>query len=97
MKALISPEEQFNLSWISSWTKNDQEEWEPIYSEIFDCQRIAEVKPDDQVFEVAAPLYWTDCPEECLADEWYFKDNQCFIKPLDKPEPKDPLPQDVVS
>jgi hypothetical protein len=83
MKALISPNESFNLSWISSWD-NDT----PVYSEILDCQRVAEVEPDNKVFDVAPPLHWVSCPDNCIADEWYFKDGQCFIKPQDEPKPE---------
>ena len=83
MKALISPNESFNLSWISSWD-NDI----PVYSEILDCQRVAEVEPDNKIFDVAPPLHWIDCPDDCKADEWYFKDGQCFIKPQDAPKPE---------
>jgi hypothetical protein len=83
MKALISPNESFNLTWISAWDGDT-----PVYSEILDCQRVAEVEPDDKTFEVAPPLHWVDCPNDCKGDEWYFKDGQCFIKPQDilKPE-----------
>jgi len=80
MKALISPNESFTLSWVSAW-----EDDIPVYSEILDCQRVAEVEPE--AFEVASPLFWVDCPVDCKADQWYFKDGQCFIKPQDKPGP----------
>jgi hypothetical protein len=86
MKALISPNESFNLSWISSWNKEGSI-WIPIYSEILDCQRVAEVKPDDKVFDVASPLHWVSCPDDCKADEWYFKDGQVYIKPTDVEKP----------
>jgi hypothetical protein len=81
MKALISPNESFNLIWISEWD-NDT----PVYSEILDCQRVAEVEPES--FEVAPPLHWVDCPEDCKADKWYFKDGVCYIKPTDVPKPE---------
>jgi hypothetical protein len=83
MKALISPKESFTLTWISSWDSDT-----PVYSEILDCQRVAEVEPDDKTFEVAPPLHWVDCPNDCKADQWYFKDGQCFIKPQDAPKPE---------
>jgi hypothetical protein len=83
MKALISPNELFNLTWISDW-----EDDTPIYSEILDCQRIAEVEPDDKVFEVAPPLHWVDCSDDCQADAWYFKDGAVYIKPTDVPKPE---------
>ena len=81
MKALISPNESFNLTWISAW-----EDDAPVYSEILDFQRVAEVEPE--AFEVAPPLFWIDCPEDCKADEWYFKDGACYIKPTDEPKPE---------
>jgi hypothetical protein len=81
MKALISPNESFNLTWISAWDGDT-----PIRSEILDCQRVAEVEPE--AFEVAPPLHWVDCADDCKADEWYFKDGQCFIKPQDTPKPE---------
>jgi hypothetical protein len=84
MKALISPNESFNLTWISAWDGDT-----PVYSEILDCQRVAEVEPDNKVFEVAPPLHWVDCPEDCVQDLWYFKDGQCFIKPQDTPKPEE--------
>lgn len=85
MKALISPNESFNLTWVSGWIKDDQDQWQPVYSEILNCQRVAEVEPTS--FEVAPPLFWVDCPEDCKADQWYFKDGQCFIKPEDVLKP----------
>jgi hypothetical protein len=81
MKALISPNESFTLTWISSWDGDS-----PVYSEIFDCQRVAEVEP--QEFEVAPPLFWMDCPEDCKADIWYYKDGSVYIKPEDQPKPE---------
>ena len=41
-------------------------------------QRIAQVEPEDQTFEVAEPLFWTDCPDECLANEWFYFNFQCM-------------------
>lgn len=87
MKALISPNEVFNYSYISSWNEvNDL--WEPVRSEILNCQRVAQVEPDNQTFPVAEPLYWFDCPDNCQADVWYFKDGQIFIKPTNAIKPE---------
>ena len=87
MKALISPNESFTWTWVSSWVHEDNK-WVPVHSEILNCQRVAEVEPDNKVFEVAEPLFWADCPNDCVADQWYFKDGQCFIKPEDAPKPE---------
>ncbi|CAB4129479.1 hypothetical protein UFOVP118_70 [uncultured Caudovirales phage] len=41
--------------------------------------RIAQVEPDDKVFPVAEPLYWTPCPDDCDTS-WTHVDGQ-FIPP----------------
>jgi hypothetical protein len=88
MKALISPNELFTYTWVTSWKQEDGK-WVPNTTDsITDCQRVAQVEPDDKVFEVAQPLYWFDCSESCVADFWYFKDNQVQIKPEDVPQPE---------
>jgi hypothetical protein len=92
MKALISPNEVFNYSYISSWNQVGSV-WQPVYSEILNCQRVAQVEPDNQAFPVAEPLHWVDCPDNCVADEWYFKDEQCYVKPQNVPQPNAPQPQ----
>jgi len=95
MKALISPNESFDYRWISSWDQDLQtQSWNPVYSEIFGCQRVAQVEPDNQAFPVALPLHWVDCPDDCQADTWYFKDGQVYIKPENAPNPN---PQPVTT
>ena len=86
MKALISPNETFDYSWISSWTSVD-DTWQPVYSEILGCTRVAQVEPDNKVFDVALPLYWMSCPDNCVADFWYFKSGQVIVKPIDVDKP----------
>lgn len=86
MKALISPNEKFNYQWVSSWLQ-EEEKWVPVYSEILNCQRIAEVELDNKIFDVSEPLHWLDCPDNCVADLWYYKDGQVLIKPQDVSPP----------
>jgi hypothetical protein len=43
--------------------------------------RIAQV--DALGFEVAAPLFWTGCPDDCVADQWYYIEQQ--VLPLPQP------------
>lgn len=43
-------------------------------------QRIAQVSEDD--FPVAPPLFWTDCPMDCIPDMWYYSSGQCLPKPV---------------
>lgn len=52
-------------------------------------QRIVQVQ--DIEFPVADPLFWTDCPVDCLADYWYYTDGQCLQKPA-PPAPPEPAP-----
>jgi hypothetical protein len=53
--------------------------------------RVAEVS--ETGFDVAEPLFWVDCPEDCVADLWYFNttSNACLPKP--EPEPEEPQEQ----
>lgn len=96
MKALISPNESFTWTWISSWewisaTNEVPGGYTPVMSNIYDCQRIAQVEPDNKVFGVALPLHWVDCPNDCIQDEWYFKDDVCKPKPQNAPIPPAPV------
>lgn len=36
-------------------------------------------------FEVAQPLFWTACQDDCVADQWYYIQEQCL--PLPTPAP----------
>jgi hypothetical protein len=98
MKALISTTEVFTWQWLSAWEKVSTTEteaesmyWVPVYSQITNCQRVAQVEPDDKTFPVYDTLIWVDCPESCVADEWYFKDGVCSPKPQDVPMPPTPV------
>ena len=42
-------------------------------------QRVAQV--DEEGFEIAQPLFWVDCPDDCVQDKWYYLDGQVFKKP----------------
>ncbi len=44
-------------------------------------ERIAQVAPIGQDFPVAPPLFWVDCPDDCVADEWYYVGSQCEVIP----------------
>jgi hypothetical protein len=81
MKALISPNEVFEHTWVTSW-KQENQKWIPDTTEtIVDCQRVAQVEPDEKIFPVAQVMFWIDCPDNCSADVWYYKDGQVQPKP----------------
>lgn len=41
-------------------------------------------------FEVASPLFWTACQDDCVADQWYYIQEQC------RPIPQKPIIDDVI-
>jgi hypothetical protein len=43
--------------------------------------RVAQV--DELGFEIAQPLFWTGCPDDCVADQWYYIEQQ--VLPLPQP------------
>lgn len=95
MKALVSTLETFTHTWISDWKENEEGVLEPIYSEIEDYQRVAEVEPDDKIFDVCETLFWVDCPNDCVADQWYYKDGKLKKLPEDIPNPEENIEDDV--
>jgi len=85
MKALISPSEN-PISYVSSWSSTTPPY--PIYSQYPNSCRVAQVEPDDQIFPVGGDLFWTDCPDDCVADRWYYDTvTQQIIKIVDAPKP----------
>jgi hypothetical protein len=49
--------------------------------------RIAQVEQNE--FPVAAPLFWTDCPDDCVADVWWYYNGTCEVMP----QPPEPAPE----
>jgi hypothetical protein len=92
MKALIATKEIFDWTWISSWVfDEDVKIWNSVSSEIKNCQRVAQVEPDDKIFPVHNSLIWVTCPDNCVADEWYYKNEEFNPKPQDVPMPATPV------
>lgn len=90
MKALISPNESFTYTWVTSWEwiqpSTQPGYWKPLTTNnIENCVRVAEVMFTP--FDVAQPLFWIDCPDDCEADIWYYKDGQVQPKPQNAPYP----------
>jgi hypothetical protein len=54
--------------------------------------RVAEVEPDDKTFEVAQPLFWVDCGDEVVADQFWYDPETQTIKPAPQPEPEPEQP-----
>ena len=91
MKALISSTEISNVSWVTAWEEvtppTDPVTYQPATtSTIEDTMRVAEVA--EVPFAVNEKLFWVDCPDDCQADSWYYKDGAVYIKPEDAPQPE---------
>lgn len=81
--ALISPNES-PIKYISGWTTDTPPE--PIWTIIENSCRVAEVS--DQTFEVALPLFWTECADDVKADQFYYNLNDKEIYPIpNAPQP----------
>jgi hypothetical protein len=88
MKALVAPIQTFDHTWVTEWKREDNEWVAEMQSTIEGCQRIAEVAPE--AFDVAPPLFWVDCPNECVADLWAYVNGHCLELPQSVPQPESP-------
>ena len=87
MKALISPNEA-PIYYISGWGPGKPPK--PIWTAYPNSCRLCQVEPDDQIFPVADPLFWTDCADDVVADMWYYDTATKQIFEI-APEPPFPL------
>ncbi len=83
--ALISPQQ--DVSYISSWELVGGAYY-PIYTTIIGSDRVAEVV--DAQFPVASPLFWVDCADNVVADQFYYESQTQQILPVppNAPEPE---------
>ena len=89
MKALISPNEM--SPYVASWTYNIiTKSWEPVFEDVPDSWRVAQVQETD--FEVASPMFWTECADNIVADEWFYQTSTGEILPIPAPAP---IPSDI--
>jgi hypothetical protein len=51
--------------------------------------RVAQVESDKNIFSVAQNLFWVDCADDVVADQFWFDPSDQTIKtlPLSTPEP----------
>jgi hypothetical protein len=62
--ALIDPTVQ--VVYIGGWTDTNK----PIFETLPNSARVAEVS--DSPFPVAPPLFWVECADDVVADQWYY-------------------------
>lgn len=60
------------------------------YDGILLGDRVAETA--DNEFPVSPPLFWTDCSDEVIADEWYWNEGIFYPVPAPPPAPNIPEP-----
>jgi hypothetical protein len=89
MKALISPNEQNSIEYISKWEIDEEKNYFPSYSVLSGYMRVAEVIENDGVFDVSKPLFWVDCPDNCNANDYLYKDGEFILRPVDAIMPTD--------
>lgn len=84
-KAIIDP--RIIQSKIVGWNTSFNPP-QPVYEVIPNSARVAEVQ-DTELFPVAEPLFWADCADDVVADQWYYDTVllDCFVIPLPPPVP----------
>jgi hypothetical protein len=85
-KALISPIEK--VSFLSDWI-SDGKSWNFVESVIEKSYRVAQVEESGKEFPVAKPYFWVDCPDNIIANKFYYhSETKDFISvPEHKPYP----------
>lgn len=85
-RALISPIEP--VSKVVSWEQVDGS-WIPVFETIPGSARVADVV--ETSFDVAPPLFWTDCDDDVLERSCYYNTEQDQILGVDHaPHPNPP-------
>lgn len=90
-QALIDPTTQVSV--ITSWTPNPNPtgwpKYFPVSTTIENSARVAEVVPAGSSFPIAPPLFWTDCADDVVADQWYYntQTEEILVVPPPAPEP----------
>lgn len=86
MKCLINSNEPVSkiVSWVknSNWDGKSKNEYLPEYAVISNAARICQVEPDNKVFPIAEPLFWVDCHNNVVTDQFYFNTATNEILPI---------------
>lgn len=76
MKSLIDP--NTSVQHIVSWT--DTKPYKPVYETYLNSARVCEV--EEVEFDVAPPLFWVDCADDVVADQFYYDTVNLIINPV---------------
>jgi hypothetical protein len=86
MQALIDPTSF--VQYVASWATNplDATTYVPVMATYPNSARVCQVQMDS--FEIAAPLFWTVCANDVMADEFWFSTvNSVFTPVVNAPYP----------
>ena len=53
--------------------------------------RVAQVEQDSNIFAVASTLFWVDCADDVVQDQFWFDPTDQTIKPIPAPVPITPV------
>jgi len=91
-QALIDPTTEVKS--LTSWAENPDKsagapKYIPVWTTIDNSARVAEVVPAGSSFPVAPPLFWTNCGDDVVADQWYYntQTTQIIVIPAPAPYP----------
>jgi hypothetical protein len=76
MKSLIDP--NASVQHIISWT--DTKPYKPVYEAYPNSARVCEVQETE--FDVSPPLFWIDCADDVVADQFYYDTTNQTINPV---------------
>ena len=88
MQAIIDPRNK--VLYISSWDETTPNSPTPIFSPIANSARVCQVE-SEATFNIAAPLFWTSCSDDVVADQFYYQTNtSTFLVVSNAPFPTTP-------
>lgn len=57
--------------------------------------RVAQVEPDANIFAVSLTLFWVDCADDVVADQFWYDPADQTIKPVPQPAPPENVEQPI--
>jgi hypothetical protein len=86
-QAFIDP--TTSVQYVVSWKPATQySPPTPVMATYPNSARVCQVVPDGETFPIAEPYFWTTCPSDVVADQWYYDTvNKTFNLIVNAPYP----------
>jgi hypothetical protein len=86
-QAFIDP--TTNVQYVASWQPATKYyPAVPVMVTYPNSARVAQIVPDGETFPIAEPYFWTACPSDVVANQWYYDIvNQTFNLIINAPYP----------